>query len=568
MKSIKSKLSIAMLFMVILSSISMVSVSLSQSFRVSAEITATQFEEKLNTSENMLEIYLKEQFGDFNLSDGTLLDNKNVPIDNRFEYIDQFSDNMNVVATVFSKKDDDFIRVLTTIKDENGQRAVGTLLDNSTNAYKELSKGNEFFGTAEILGKSYLTKYKPMTDSSGKTIGLYFVGVSDDTVKNIISEGKASTLRTVTILSILILIIAIFISMRFASRISKPIKKVTDVAHEIADGNFDVVLDITSNDEIGDLSNSFNRTVSRLSEYQSYINEISESLVQLSRGNLSVELNLEYQGQFKKLKEHFDSLVSNLNETMIQINRAAEQVKISSDEVASGSQFLANGSTEQASSVEELSATINEISVQISQNAENIVSANKLAAETSDEVVTSNEKMQHMMSSMDEISDKSNEIQKIIKTIEDIAFQTNILALNASIEAARAGSAGKGFAVVADEVRNLAQKSAEAAKNTTLLISASIEAVEKGVSIADETAQSLNIAVDKVESIADRINDISTASSNQSEATDQITQGIEQISVVTQTNSATAEESAALSQELSTQAQILNNLVSRFTLKH
>lgn len=569
MKSIKSKLSIVMLLMVITSSIAMVFVSLSESFKMISSITDKQFEEKLNSSESMLELYLLEEFGSFSLSaDGTtLLDDAESPIDNKFEYIDKFSDNMNVVATVFSKKDNDFVRVLTTVKDENGQRAIGTLLDNSTQAYSEVSNGKEFFGSTDILGKSYITKYKPMLDASGNIIGIYFVGVANETVQNIISDGKISTVRSVAILSIVVLLIATIVSMRFSSKLSNPIKQVTEVAHEIADGNFDVMLHINSNDEIGDLSESFNRTVHRLSEYQSYIDEISESLVQVSEGNLQIELQLDYHGQFKKLKDNFNALVENLSETLIQINQAADQVKSSSSEVAGGAQFLANGSTEQASSVEELSATITEISTQISQNADNVMSANKLANETSSEMLDSNEKMKHMMTSMDEISEKSNEIQKVIKTIEDIAFQTNILALNASIEAARAGSAGKGFAVVADEVRNLAQKSAEAAKNTTLLISSSIQAVEKGVSIADETATSLNTVVEKVENIVERINDISEASSQQAEATEQITMGIDQISMVTQTNSATAEQSAALSQELSTQAQILKDLVSKFTLK-
>ena len=198
--------------------------------------------------------------------------------------------------------------------------------------------------------------------------------------------------------------------------------------------------------------------------------------------------------------------------------------------------------------------------------AQNAAKAGEISKQTEDEVNLQDSSIQNMVTAMSDISNTSKEIEKIIKTIEDISFQTNILALNAAVEAARAGDAGKGFAVVADEVRNLANKSAEAAKSTTTLISASIDAVNKGSKIAGETAESMKKVKDKTAETAGLIVTIAEASAEQTDAIKQITSGIDQISQVVQMNSATAEETAASCEELNGQSRMLKDQVSRFKI--
>jgi len=568
MKSLRGKLILIILTLITTVVLISVTIALFQSMGVTNNIINTLVEDKLASSDNMLKTYLDEQFGSLSLrSGGELIDKSKKSIEGKFEYIDKFSQDMNALVTVFARDGDNYIRLLTTITDDKGERVIGTKLDTSGQAYQEISKGNAYFGEADILGSKYKTAYKPMLDSNKQIIGIYFVGVPTETVENILNEGTASTVKSVAILILILLIFAAVITYFISNGIAKPIKKVTVAAQQIADGNFDVELSVQSKDEVGSLAKAFNLTIEKLVNYQGYIDEISDALQEVSRGNLRVELNREYPGQFKKLKDNMQFLLSNLNSTLLQINQSSDQIDSGANQVADGAQALAQGATEQASSIEELSASITEVTEQISKNAKNAKSAYDKANFAEEEISISNDQMHEMMEAMKQITLKSNEISKIIKIIDDIAFQTNILALNAAVEAARAGSAGKGFAVVADEVRNLAGKSAEAAKNTTLLIEETINAVENGSQITSKTATYLSESAKATVDAVALINEIALASEEQANAIVQINQGIEQISSVVQTNAATAEESAASSEELSGQANILQELISKFEFR-
>lgn len=361
--------------------------------------------------------------------------------------------------------------------------------------------------------------------------------------------------------------LAVLLIFIVSGTVTKNIKRVTRAAQEIADGKFDVSLSVKSNDEVGMLANAFNLTLNRLIDYQGYIDELSDTLHKVANGNLGAELQREYSGGFKKLKDSMEDLLANLNSIIMQINQSAEHVDLGAGQVASAAQALSQGATEQASSIQELSATINLVTEQIRKNAENAQAARDKADYAAGEMHESNNQMNEMVSAMTEIAQKASEISKIIKIIDDIAFQTNILSLNAAVEAARAGAAGKGFAVVADEVRNLAGKSAEAAKNTTTLIEETARAVENGTRIADRTASSLDKSVKVTTEAVSFIDEIALASQEQAAAIIQVNEGIEQLTSVVQTNAATAEESAAASEELSGQSNILKDLIAAFSFR-
>ncbi|KNZ40341.1 methyl-accepting chemotaxis protein [Acetobacterium bakii] len=343
-----------------------------------------------------------------------------------------------------------------------------------------------------------------------------------------------------------------------------PVQETSNTLKELARGNLNTGMVGNYNGDYTVIKDDMNQTISFLKRY---VDEITQTLEEIGEGNLNQQINTEYLGDFQAIKTALNDITTNLSTTMSEINEAASQVESGAVQISDGGQALSQGTTEQASSIQQLNASIEEVAGETKKNAMRANEANERAQEVRGNAEVGNTQMTKMVTAMVEINDSSQNISKIIKVIDDIAFQTNILALNAAVEAARAGQHGKGFAVVAEEVRSLAARSADAAKETTVLIEGSIDKVETGTKIADETAVSLKEILSEIEKVTGLVGDIARASNDQASEIAQITQGIEQVSTVVQTNSATAEQSAAASEELSGQAEMLKQMVGAFQLK-
>ncbi len=416
-------------------------------------------------------------------------------------------------------------------------------------------------------GKTGLSLYGDIYIQIAKVEGSDWTAVSYVSKSEVLSELYNLT-RTMTIVSVIaVLVLTLLIIIQARRIIGRPVKELSRVATRIAEGELNQTIHYKSRDELGVLAYNFNKVTERLRDYIKYIDEISDTLKEIAKGNLAFELKSEYTGEFAKIRSSLEKIAVELNMVMGQLKASSRDVAAGAQQVSKSAVSLSQGSTEQAAEVEALADHISEVSENAQKIAQDTQQTSDFSKEVREGLLASNIKMRNMTEVIQKISDKSNEIHKIVKTIDDIAFQTNILALNAAVEAARAGEAGKGFAVVAGEVRTLAGKSADAARETTELLGETISSMKEGVNAADDTAQSILAAAELAEKMESLIDNIADNTMQQADTATQISHGIEQIAIVVQSNVNTAESSAAASEELSGQAAALKELVARFQLK-
>lgn len=424
----------------------------------------------------------------------------------------------------------------------------------------DMRAGNSGVGEYSLGGETKLFGYAPINNTDGWSLGI--------SVPKTDFMGAVYTAAIIIgILIVVVVLIGVFIAIRLATSIGKPIQMCVERIYKLSEGDLSSpVPEIHSKDETGRLAE---QTASIVKNLQDLIGDIGYLLGEMTRGNFNVrsrDYNY-YIGDYEQLLQHVRGINKGLSNTLAQINTASVQVSAGAEQVSSGAQSLAQGATEQASAVQELSATINDISSDSQRTAQLALQAKSAADNAGAELQASSENIATLGTAMGNISESSQEISKIISTIENIAFQTNILALNAAVEAARAGAAGKGFAVVADEVRNLAHKSDQAAKATKDLIEKTIDAVNEGVNMMQKVSEAVGSVMESASVAVSGMDEVADAVQRETDSIVQITQGIDQISSVVQTNSATAEESAAASEELSGQSEMLKSLIGGFQLR-
>ena len=477
------------------------------------------------------------------------------------EYIDKAKESLRNMRATFPVIRNSFkgdIAMMDRV-DKRLQEAI--VYRDKVFALVETGKTDEAY---EVMKSSYIPVLNQMADLLQQ-----IADVAAHNAQDMVKEGEYAQASAITVIMIIMtfsIVSAALLGIYISNSIRKPVKEIEDAAQQLANGQLDgVCVSYTSRDELGKMSDSIRDLIS----YQkTIIEDISDILGDMSEGNFKVQSNVNeyYMGHYDRILVSMWGLRDKLSDTLWRISQSARQVANGSEQVSSGAQILAIGAEEQADSIEKLAIAVNEISEQVRVTKENADKASNQTDRAGAQVSESNQQMQEMISAMNIISERSDEIYKIVKTIQDIAFETNLLALNASVEAARVGELGTGFAVIAREIRSLADKTAMASKNTTALIKESVAAVKNGEKVAHTAADSLLQVIECTKQVIFMVDRIASATENQHKSISNITAEVRQVSDVVQNNASISEELAAASEELSTQTQMLDHMIGQFQL--
>jgi methyl-accepting chemotaxis protein len=511
------------------------------------------------------------------------------------DLVDRTAGSIGGVATVFEKQGSDYVRISTNVKNEKGERAVGTKLAADHPAQAVLAKGEAYYGPAFLFGRDFMTAYYPIVNAGGAVSGVLFIGIPME----IYFDHIASAGMAVLVSSLIALLVLSVVSYFFIRGMVRPLGILTGSVRAIAAGDNKSEIPYTARaDEFGNIARALqvfrDNALEKLRiEHQSAmeraeaeaererndsdkrmvdgqidqaVTALGSALSRLSQGDLSVTIDHPFSGKLEPLRTDFNGSIIKLRDTLSHIRQSTMAIQKSSADLSHSSADLSRRTESQAASLEETAAAVDEITTTVRSSADRAREANEAVSLTKKNADNSGVVVKNAVDAMGRIEDASQKIELIIEVIDDIAFQTNLLALNAGIEAARAGEAGKGFAVVAQEVRELAQRSADAAKEIKGLINQSTTEVGAGASLVQQAGEVLATISNEIVVISQHVDTIATASRDQSAALQNINQSVNQMDQMTQQNGAMVAETSEASRRLADETDALFALLQQFRI--
>jgi len=542
-----------------------------------------------------------------------------IAVNNQFGPVDEFTRNTGGVGTIFVKKGDDFLRVTTSLLKQDGQRAMGTVLDHAHPAYKLMLAGQPYTGRAVLFGKPYMTHYEPIKNADGKIVGILFVG-NDISLFQVALDKQVADTRFFETGRVYVLdpraavADAVFVvhptaqgkkvteafpqAVDFLSAMAASTDGYVDNATSLLDpassgkwavmrkvnaGNWWVVAEVSRSESLRQHWTNMaviwglmvlavlllgaaifvvvRRTVSQP------LGDLTTVVKAVADGDLTQSFHSAGRDEIGALVREVEGMRQRYQGALSQVRASADSISTASSEIASGNQDLSVRTEQTASNLQRTASSMEQLTATVRQSADSARQANQLAASAAEVAARGGTVVGQVVTTMDEINHSSRKIADIISVIDGIAFQTNILALNAAVEAARAGEQGRGFAVVASEVRSLAQRSAEAAKEIKTLITASVDKVTSGALLVKNAGDTMDEIVGSVQRVGDIIGEISSAAAEQSDGISEVNTAVSQLDQMTQQNAALVEQSAAAAESLREQAQRLAEAVAVFRLE-
>ena len=481
--------------------------------------------------------------------------NGNTLLNLNYRDVDRFTFNTRSTATLFVVRGEDFVRITTSVKKQDGERAVGTVLDRSHPGYRMLRGGQSYTGYATLFGKQYMTHYEPIRDGAGEVIGALYVGL-DVTEVWTLSIGAKLALLTLAASSVVLLGYDRLLQAVILRDRASPVRALTAFQQTEMIG-FGL---------LGALLVSALIFVTTRRGLGTQLLEAKAAAGKLAAGDLTAQVHVDRRDELGQLMQAINGISVGLATVVGNVRRASDTIALGVREIAAGNADLSARTEAQAGSLEQTTSTMDQLTSIGRANAEHATHANEHVASASDLAVKGGAVVGNVVTTMSFIRGSSHKIVDIISVIDTIAFQTNILALNAAVEAARAGEQGRGFAVVAAEVRSLAQRSATAAKEIKALITDSVGKVDAGGELVDQAGRNMTEIVAAVGNVVTLMSEITRASKEQSIGISEVNRAIGQMDEMTQQNVALVEQAAAAAASMQEQARALEDAVRVFRL--